>query len=147
VRNVYFRTSEGTNKEWDRIEGWQEVDRMLFNWLVLYPHSLQPVGLNQTHPLIYLKINGQGTRLFINREKNMTHGYWDHPTEMVFQGDCGFRFREFFDFDQMSQIDLCYVMVELFNAKDDDLNGRFALIEWQHVEFETRQESQQASAP
>ncbi len=147
VRNVYFQTPEGTNNEWERIEGWQEVDRMLFNWLVLYPHLLQPVELNQTHPHICLKITGQGTPLFINREKNRPHGYWDHPTKMVFQGDCDFRFREFFDFDQRSLSDFKYVVVELFNAKDNDLNGRFALIEWQYVESIKRQESQQANPP
>ena len=141
VRNVYFQVSDGTAIDWNRIEGWREVDELLFNWLVLYPHQLQPAEINQPHPHIYLKLRGQRSSLLINRDKNTTHGYWDHPTEMVYAGDCDYRFSSFFDFDVMSQVDFKYVMVELFNAKDEDLNARFALIEWQHVEFEARANS------
>ena len=142
VRNVYFQTADRTATDWGRIEeGWWDVDRVLFNWLVLVPHDLQPVEANQTHPHIYIKLRGKRSSLLINRDKNTTHGYWDHPTEMVYEGDCDFRFKSFFDFDETSQIDFNYVMVELFNAKDDDLNCRFALIEWQYVEFETRANS------
>jgi hypothetical protein len=138
LRNAYFQPSDSVGAEWAVIEGWEEVDRMLFNWLVLYPHGLQPVDHGQSHPSIIVRIRGAGTTACINRDKLKTSGYWDHPTTALLPDDCRMTFREFFDFDQLSPIDLTYVMVELRDAKDDDLNGRFALIEWQHIEFEKK---------
>ncbi len=137
VRNEYFQPSDNTPAAWDLIEGWQEIDRMLFNWMVLYPNGLQPVECGQPHPHIVLRIIG-GATVFINRDKLKNSGYWDHPTTRLFPDDCTLTFREFFDFDQLSPIDFNYVMAEISGAKDTDLNGRFALIEWQHIKFEKK---------
>lgn len=136
VRNSYFQPTDNTDSSWNIIEGWQEVDRILFNWIVLYPFDLQPVEHNCTHPNIILRIKGRGAPIFINRDKSKSSGYWDHPTKELYSDACVLAFREFFDFDQLSPIDLKYVMVEINKAKDDDLNGRFALIDWQYIEFE-----------
>jgi len=138
IRNAYFQPSDNSTSGWDVIEGWQEVNRMLFNWMVLYPNGLQPVECGHSHPHIVLRITGQGTTAFINRDKFKNSGYWDHPTTELFTGNCTLTFREFFDFDQLSPIDFNYVMVEIGDAKDADLNERFALIEWQQIEFEKK---------
>ncbi len=138
VRNAYFQPTDAGPDKWAVTEGWDEVDRMLFNWLVLYPHDLQPIVPGHSNPRICLRITGQGATAFINREKFENSGYWDHPTKVLHPGECTLTFREFFDFDQLSPIDLNYVMVEISDAPDADLNGRLALIEWQQLEFEKK---------
>lgn len=140
VRNAYFQSADNapTPEAMHLQEGWLEVDRMLFNWMILYPHGLQPVTDGQSHPHIGLHIPELGTRVFINKGKFMNSGSWDHPTDILYPNDCVLIFRQFFDFDEWSPIDFNHVMAEIINAKDDDLNGRLALIEWQHIEFEIR---------
>jgi hypothetical protein len=138
VRNAYFQPPEGAPDAWEQTEGWLEVDRVLFNWMVLYPQGLKPVGQRQSHPEITLKIRGLGTSAFINQAKFKNSGSWDHPTRILRPGDCLLTFRQFFDFDELAPIDLNFVMVEISLAKDQDLNDRLALIEWQAVEFEKR---------
>jgi len=138
IRNAYFQPTDNDSDKWDVIEGWQEVDRMLFNWMVLYPNQLQPTEHGHSHPQIGLRITGHGATAFINRDKSKNSGYWDYPTTELFPSDCTLTFREFFDFDQMSPIDFNYVMVEISESKNTDLNGRLALIEWQQIEFEKK---------
>lgn len=136
VRNVYFQPADRTSAAWDLTEGWTEVDRLLFNWMVLYPHGLQPVEDGRSHPQITLQVQGLfGATAFINREKGKNSGYWDHPVKILRSDECVLTFRQFFDFDGLSPIDFNYVMVEISEALNNDLNGRVALIEWQHVEF------------
>ena len=136
VRNAYFQPTGADSDKSAVTEGWEEVDRMLFNWLVLYPHGLQPIDSGRSNPHICLRITGQAATAFINREQSKNSGYWDHPTKVLYPGGCTLMFREFFDFDHLSPVDLNYVMVEISDAKDSDLNGRLALIEWQELEFE-----------
>lgn len=140
VRNVYFQSADNAaTVEADKLnEGWREVDRMLFNWLILYPHGLQPVTDGQSHPRIGLRVPELGARVFINKGKFINSGSWDHPTNILYPDDCALIFRQFFDFDEWSPIDFKYVMAEIINAKDDDLNGRLVLIEWQRIESEIR---------
>jgi hypothetical protein len=137
VRNAYFQPADHAPASWELTEGWGEVDRMMFNWMVLYPNGLKPVGDGLSHPQIILRIGGQwGTTAFINRDKFKNSGSWDHPTTVLRPDDCVLTFKQFFDFDELAPIDFNSVMAEISQAKDADLNGRFALLEWQHVEFE-----------
>ena len=136
LRNEHFLASDGTPAAWDIVEQWQELDELLFKFLVLRPHELEPAGMDQPHPHIFLAIRGGGgASVHINRDKHATSGYWDHPTNTIVPGEVEMQFVGFFDFDKMRSIDFHYVMVHLFNAVDADLNGRTALIEWQSVEF------------
>ena len=135
IRNAYFQPQDDSPDPWNVTEGWSDIDRLLFNWLVLYPHDMQPVEPGKSHPNITLSITGLGATAFINRGKPENSGSWDHPIKVLYPDDCTLVFRQFFDFDELSPIDFNYVMVEIRDAKDSDLDGRLALIEWQSLEF------------
>jgi hypothetical protein len=78
VRNAYFQPPKGAPDAWEQTEGWIEVHRLLFNWIVLYPHGLKPAEPGQPHsqvcPTTYNI--GMGTRSDIQCIADPYAGTW-----------------------------------------------------------------------
>ena len=145
IRNAYFQPEDDCGDAWAFTEGWKVADLQLYFWMVIYPHGLQHIEQGLPNPSITLRIKGHATTAFINRNTSNLSTSWDHPTRILYADDCTLIFRQFFDFNELEPIDFKYVMVEIKDAKDSDLNGHFALIEWENLEFEINK-SQQSGA-
>jgi len=129
IRNSYFSTRE--SKDWDVVEDFDEVDRVLFQRLVLYRLADNyDSALERAVPENCLLIvpSSQRMPLMISREKK--GGYWDYPLDCIESGDAQIAFREYFDWDQHGLIDFRYYRgLILSSAKHPEITGHEVLIE------------------
>lgn len=108
LRNTYFSTRE--SQDWEVVEDFEEVARVLFARMVLYKlqESYDPAlatAVEDNRILIVPESNAMP--LMISREKR-GGGYWDHPVESLQKGEATIAFREYFDWDQHALIDFRY---------------------------------------
>lgn len=99
IRNTYFSSIESQDR--DIVEDFDEVDRVLFQRLVLYrvTEAYDPAldrAVEENHFLIIP--NGDRMPLMVARDK--TPGYWDHPVQYLERGDAQIAFREYWDWDE-----------------------------------------------
>ena len=152
IRNTYFQPVDGSPDIdfADAHEGWWNVNYQLYFALVIYPHNLQPVEPGLPNPSITPRLIVPAN-VFINRDTTTNSSSWDHPIKTLYPNDCTLIFCRFFDFNdnELKPIDFQYVWVEIKDAKNSELNGHMALIEWQYLEFEinTSQQSGPAYPP
>ena len=139
IRNTYFQPVDGSPDIdfADAYEGWWLVNYQLYFALVINPHNLQPVEPGLSNPSITPRLKGPAN-VMINLDTTTYSTSWNHPTTRLYPNDCTLIFRNFFDFNdnELNPVEFEYVLVEIKDAKDSELNGHFALIEWQYLEFE-----------
>ena len=108
LRNTYFSTRD--SKDWQIIEDFDEVARVLFARLVLYRlrdgyDATLETAVENNHIMIVPA--AEQMPVMISRDKH-GGGYWDHPLERLQRGDATIAFRDYFDWDQHSLIDFRY---------------------------------------
>jgi hypothetical protein len=130
---------DGDFRNWDSIEQFHELEKLLFDALVL-------TKLNRKWPLCDLFVNpipffqivpsiAHGTPIMIQKPRpGAPTGYWDDPVNLVKPREAELQFIAYFDWNQMDYIDLRYYRVKIasFDAHPE-LVLREALIERLHA--------------
>jgi hypothetical protein len=108
LRNTFFSTRE--TKDWDTVDDFTAVARVLFERLVLYRLQQNYSRMLDTavhdHRLLIVPA-AERMPLMISREKH-GGGYWDHPVQHLARGDARIAFLAYFDWDEHSLIDFRY---------------------------------------
>jgi len=129
IRNTYFSTRE--SKDWETIDDFNEVNRVLFERLVLYRLQGQYSTILDTAVSDgRLTIVPDSIRMpvMISREPNS--GYWDHPIACLEPGDATISFRRYFDWDEHGLIDYRYYRGQIVESvKYPTISGHDILIE------------------
>jgi hypothetical protein len=126
-------------RNWDSIDQFHEVEKLLFQELVL-------AKVDREWPLCDLFVNAipffqiapsivHGTPILIqNPRPGAPTGYWDDPVNLIKPRQAELLFIAYFDWNRMDYIDLRYYRVKIasFDAHSE-LAGREALIERQHA--------------
>jgi hypothetical protein len=121
-------------RNWDSVEQFDEVRRILFSELVLgklekeWPiHDIFIIPI----PFLHVMPSSQTIPIMIqNPRSDRSRGYWDHPVNQISKGEAELHFLDFFDWDRMDYLDFHYYRVQIarFNTQPE-LVGREALIE------------------
>ena len=136
LRNTFFSTRE--SGDWDVIEDFDAVDKVLFDRLVLgriLPNggTIEDVAIRMNKFLI--EPSGVGLSAMISRDAPAS-GYWDHPVGTLLPGEAELAFREYFDWDKHGLIDLRYYRVTVISSsKYPEIQGHDALIETIHAKI------------
>jgi len=137
VFNQYFRTDPKDKLEdaWTQIERFAEVERVLFDALVIQPCELEHRTYHDdTMEEIGVKLR-HGTRAPAMVNRDIDSGYWDFPVCEV-TTDTLMTFVHYCDWDRTDYIDFRYARVIIdSDASEARLNGKHALIETQYVKF------------
>jgi hypothetical protein len=126
-------------RNWDSIDQFHEVEKLLFQELVL-------AKVDREWPLCDLFVNAipffhiapsivHGTPILIqNPRPGAPTGYWDDPVNLIKPRQAELLFVAYFDWNEMDYIDPRYYRVKIasFDAHSE-LVGREALIERQHA--------------
>src|SRR5712664_1003199 len=83
VRNRYFHPPDWDENEWDVMEWFEEVERALFESLVLCPAGLDNIDYGTPNPNIVVALTTVGVPIMVNRERGGASGYWDHPVKTI----------------------------------------------------------------
>ena len=126
-----FRTGEF-------IEEYESIERILFDSLVLSKLDLEFSFhdiFRKVMPFFRVTPQAQAAPILIQCPRpGDTAGYWDDPIKCVERGKVEMHFLSFFDWDQMSYLDLHYYRVRISEFEGHpNLVGRDALIERQYV--------------
>ena len=113
LRNTYFSTRD--NEDWNIIEDFEEVARVLFERLVLVQLAEERFCDGKFEPKIGSMIKGNtimivpsstGMPVMISRDRSgVGNNYWDHQITRLETDDAEIVFREYFDWDQFGLID------------------------------------------
>ncbi|MCA9814772.1 MAG: hypothetical protein R3C24_17010 [Cyanobacteriota/Melainabacteria group bacterium] len=117
-------------------ETYADLQVLLFQKMVEDPFSLDQVGYGEVHRDILVRNRlDSDTPAMINRD--IDSGYWDYPVKSI-PSDVVMCFISFFDFDETRGMESMYVLVEIDCwSEQKDVEGKRALIEFQHVFFES----------
>ena len=126
-------------RNWDSIEQFHEIEKLLFRELVLArvdrEWPLQDV-FERAIPFFQIVPSiVHGTPILIQKPREgAPSGYWDDPVNTVKPSQVELLFIAYFDWNQMDYIDLRYYRVKIASFDThSDLIGRDALIEHQHA--------------
>jgi hypothetical protein len=126
-------------RNWDSIDQFHEIEKLLFQELVLAKVDREwPMQNLFGDSIPYFHIIptiGHGTPILIQKPRpGAPTGYWDDPVNLVKPGQATLFFIAYFDWNQMDYIDLRYYRAKVarFDAHSE-LVGREALIERQHA--------------
>ncbi len=130
LRNTFFSTRD--SGDWDVVEDFEAVDRVLFQTLVLRKLSaacdkmtVDPAGQD----MFLIEPCSGGMPAMISRDAPAS-GYWDHPIKSLSQGDAVLAFQKYFDWDQHGMIDYRYLRATILrSARYPEIEGHEALIE------------------
>jgi hypothetical protein len=124
-------------RNWDSVEQFDEIQRILFNELVLekvdkdWPfHDIFKIAM----PFFHVVPSGHVPIMIQNPRSERETGYWDHPVKYIKQEEAELHFLSYFDWNRMDYADFRYYRVEI--AKFDahpEIVGREALIDRQHA--------------
>jgi hypothetical protein len=126
-------------REWDSFERFQEIERILFDHLVLFKLEREyPVGDLFLKPIPYLRVvpSSFGCPIMIARPtpELPRSPYWDDPVNRVTAAQVDLHFLEFFDWNLLDYRDFQYYRVSIVAFEEQPhLVGREALIERQYV--------------
>jgi hypothetical protein len=123
-------------RNWDSIDRFDEMQRLLFDWLVLEKVDrewpLQDLFRNAI-PFFQIIPRGHEPILIQNPRPEGT-GYWDHPVNSIKPGQAELLFIQYFDWDRMDYADLRYYRVKIAAFETQpELVGREALIDREHA--------------
>jgi hypothetical protein len=126
-------------RNWDSIDQFHEIEKLLFQELVLAKVDrewpLQNIFGDAIPFFHIIPTLGHGTRILIQKPRpGAPTVYWDDPVNRVRPEQATLLFIAYFDWNQMDYIDLRYYRAKI--ARFDthsELVGREALIERQHA--------------
>jgi hypothetical protein len=124
-------------RNWNAAERFQEIQRILFDELVLTKLGRQwPLEDIFSKPIPFLHVVPASPRVTVMIEKprpNDRNRYWDDPVRSLTQGEAELHFQQYFDWNQMDYQDFLYYRAAIvaFDAQPH-LVGREALIERQY---------------
>jgi hypothetical protein len=135
LRNTQFSTID--TQEWDVIEDFEAVNRILFERLVLYRLDDMWSGrLREERMQEFLRlvpITAHGVPVMISRERDRS-GAWDHPIGRLAPAEAEVSFNSYFDWDQHALIDFRYYRGHILQStKYPGIAGHEVLIETQHA--------------
>jgi hypothetical protein len=126
-------------RNWDSLEQFNEIEKLLFQELVLAKVDrewrLQNL-FESAIPFFHIVPSiAHGTPILIQKPRQgAPTGYWDDPVNLVKPGQAELHFIAYFDWNQMDYIDLRYYRVKIASFDThSELVGREALIERQHA--------------
>lgn len=132
LRNIYYLPSN--SNDWATIDNFNEVSRILFFHLVLFPLNLNRINFdwfNKPYSEFRVLPKSSDCPIMINRETSC--GYWDYPTKEIQTKMNKLSFISFFDWDHMSPIDQQYLRVIIENStQSQEIIGKHALIEYNY---------------
>jgi hypothetical protein len=126
-------------RNWDSIEQFHEIEKLLFQELVLAKVErewpLQDVFKSAIPFFHVVPSIAHGTPVLIHKPRQGdSAGYWDDPVNLVKPGQAELLFIAYFDWNQMDYIDLRYYRARIASFDiHSELIGREALIERQHA--------------
>jgi len=133
--NLFFRLDKPYENDgaWVLEERYREVEKLLFEKLVLEPSALSgQYGALNPRIRVVLK-HGEFAPIMLNREVNS--GYWDYPLREVTK-EAALGFISYFDWDQLDYRDHRYVRVQVLEwPSQSAVVGKQAFIEAQYVKF------------
>jgi hypothetical protein len=120
-------------RNWDSIEQFDEIQRLLFDVLVLAKVDrewpLQDLFRNAI-PFFHINPRGHEPIMIQNPRPEAATGYWDHPVKSIEPGQARLLFIAYFDWNRMDYADLRYYRVKIASfTTQPDLVGREALID------------------
>jgi hypothetical protein len=126
-------------RNWDSIDQFREIEKLLFQELVLgkldREWPLQNTFKDAIPFFHIIPTIGHGAPIMIqNPRPGAPTGYWDDPVTIIKPGEAELVFIAYFDWNEMDYIDLRYYRVRItaFSAHPE-LVGREALIEREHA--------------
>jgi len=133
IWNVGF-WSQPDLRNWDSWDEFQEINKLLFNALVIPPSELtEGSAVTETDPFAALLIvpSSPTVPIMIHRPREGDrNNYWDDPVREVTATDAELHFLDYFDWDLMNYIDFQYYRVRIAKfASQPHLVGRDALLE------------------
>lgn len=134
--NSHFHIKNGyENDGWSLEERFSEVEKVLFEKLVIEPMSLGALEYGERNDELLVCLRGtERAPIMINRD--IAGGYWDFPVNEVTK-NARLSFVRFFDWDQLAYRDNQYVRVVIDRwPSQAGTVGKHALIETQYVRFE-----------
>jgi len=126
-------------RNWDSIDQFHEIEKLLFQELVLAKVDREwPLQDLFARAIPFFQIVPSivhGTPILIQKPREgAPSGYWDDPVNIVKPSQVKLLFVAYFDWNQMDYIDLRYYRVKIASFDThSDLVGREALIEHQHA--------------
>jgi hypothetical protein len=126
-------------RDWNSVERFQEIQRILFDHLVLFKLDREyPSDDLFRKPIPYIRVapsSSFGCPIMIARPTpEVPLGLWDDPVDRVTAAQVDLHFREFFDWNLLDYRDFQYYRVSIASFEEQPhLVGREALIERQYV--------------
>jgi hypothetical protein len=125
-------------RNWDSVERFGEIERILFDELVLVKlNRTFPADRLFSEPIPFFRVvpSSALARIMIQQPRpNAPTGYWDDPVDRVPQNRAEMHFLAFFDWNALDYRDLQYYRVSIAAFDEQPhLVGREALIERQYV--------------
>lgn len=119
---------------WVHEERFQDIQRLLFQKLVVEPFALESGEYGTPRTDILVKVRHEGAvPIMLNR--GIDSGYWDYPVKEVDNEVC-LQFIAFFDWDALDFRDNRYVRVRVdCSVACPEIVGKHGLVESQHVRF------------
>jgi hypothetical protein len=126
-------------RNWDSIEQFDEIQRILFSQIVLAKLGQEwPIQNIFRTPIPFLRVVPSipsAPIMIQNPRVDKPTGYWDHPVNRVSPDSAELHFLAYFDWNRPDYVDFRYYLVKIQRfGSETDLAGREALIERQHAE-------------
>lgn len=133
--NQHLRLIINPTRISDAVYLFEHIEARLFDLLVLYPMNIRveiPQQIALFPPLFEVTPKTPtGCALMVNREPDPGSGYWDHPVNYMDDSKAVLRFIDFFDWDELSEINMRYVRVRIVAFPNHpEVVGHEALILW-----------------
>lgn len=124
-------------RNWDSIDRFDEIQRLLFDELVLSKVDrewpLQDL-FRSAIPFFRIVPRGHEPIMIQNPRPGVGTGYWDHPVNSIQPGQAELLFIEYFDWNRLDYADLRYYRVRIAGFQTQpDLVAREALIDREHA--------------
>jgi hypothetical protein len=124
-------------RNWDSVEQFDEIQRLLFRELVLGKVGREwPLEnlFENAIPFFHVVPSCDAPIMIQNPRSEKDSGYWDHPVNRVNPTEAELHFIAYFDWNRMDYADLRYYRVKItsFNAHSEVV-GREALIDREHA--------------
>jgi hypothetical protein len=83
---------------------------------------------------IFVSPRSPHVEIHINRERQRSSGYWDHPKKRIAQGDATMLLSRFFDWDEIAFRDFRYLQVLITSvASEADIANHWALLDFAYA--------------
>lgn len=137
IDEVYEGSFEGFNSAWDVIDRFEEVNRGLFDNLILKTLNV-PGELGRENPLLRVVPTSPSVPIAIENPKGDNNKYWDYPLEWIEPDDITLHFMEFFDFNGLEYREWKYIRAYIADCRKDPIvAGREALCEFSYYDIQS----------